>query len=277
MKFEDKFFLKKYGPCAIVTGCACGIGAEFAVQLARAGFDLIMVDKKKKELIELSRRLSRLYGISANPVEEDLSGPDFLKSVKKAVAGRDVGLLVNNAGTGPVGEFLNASVNELLNTLYVNCRAPLLLTREFAGLMKSRGRGGVIFLSSMSAYQGTPIVANYAATKAYNLVLGESLWDELKSAGIDVLSVSPGPTDTPAWREGNPDVESVPGIIIMKTGPVVREALGSLGKRPSVVPGKINSAIQSVTSIVMARRFAIILFGKNIRKLYRSKIQGLNT
>jgi len=274
MKSEDKYFFKKYGPCAIVTGCALGIGSEFAEQLARAGFDLILVDNKKKELMELSGRLSSFYKISAIPVEEDLSGPDFLNSVKKAVAGRDVGLLVNNAGTGPVGEFLNTSVVELLNTLYVNCRAPLLLSREFAGRMKSRGGGGIIFLSSMSAYQGTPIVANYAATKAYNLVLGESLWEELRSAGIDVLSLSPGPTDTPAWREGNPEVGSVPGMVIMETGPVVREALCSLGKRPSIVPGKINSAIQMITSTVLARRFAIMLFGKSIRKLYRSKIQG---
>lgn len=263
MSFKDK-----YGPWALVTGAASGIGAEFARQLAARGLNLVLVDMQARMLRDRAREVKRRYGIEIRTVVADLSRPSFMAEIRNKTGGIIVGLLVNNAGHGSAGEFMKTDLDEMLDTLAVNCMAPLVLSHEFGRPMIRRRRGGIIFISSTSALQGTAIVGNYAATKAYNLVLGEALWDELRSYGVDALSFCPGATNTPAFEKSGAHVDAVPGMPFMEPEDVVAEALESLGKKPSRIAGLTNRILAFVATRLLTRRRVITLYGKNTRLLY---------
>src|SRR5262249_54170775 len=156
----------------------------------------------------------------------DLGSPGTLDDVRRAVGDTEVGLLVYNAAHALVGPFLEQPLAEKLRVLDVNCRGPLILSDELGRPMVQRGRGGIILMSSLAGTQGTPLVATYAATKAFNLVLGESLWDELRGRGVDVLACRAGATRTPGFERSKPAPSPTP---VMDAGPVAEQALGALG------------------------------------------------
>jgi hypothetical protein len=265
---KTQSFKDRYGPWALVTGAASGIGAEFGRQLAAEGFNLVLVDIQADILHDYTRGLKSRRGIEIRPVVADLSRPDFIDKIRKSTRGLTIGLLVNNAGYGTAGEFMNTDLTEMIDTLAVNCRAPLVLTHEFGRSMIKRRRGGIIFISSTSALQGTAIVANYAATKAYNLILGEALWDELRSYDVDVLAFCPGATNTPAFEKSGARIDAVPGMPFMEPEPVVAEALAALGKVPRAIAGRDNRVIAFIMTRLLTRRKLITLYGKNTRLLF---------
>jgi short-subunit dehydrogenase len=131
--------------------------------------------------------------------------------------------------------------------------------------MAKRGRGGFIFMASMAAAQGSPLVATYAATKAFDLVLAEGLWDELSAHGVDVLACRAGATRTPNYEASQPNGK----VPIMEPADVVRRALDSLGKRPSIVPGFVNRIGDVFMTRLLPRRAAIRFMGKTTRRLYQ--------
>ncbi len=265
---EHLSFRERYGPWALVTGAASGIGAEFAAQCAARGLDLLMLDVQSRMLRRRAGMIRERYGVDAVPVTADLAAPDFMKRIRRAVGKRRVGLLVNNAGYGTTGEFMKTDIGEMVRTIDVNCRAPMVLARELGPSMVEKGRGGIIFLSSSSALQGTPVIANYAATKAFNLLLGEALWEELRGRGVDVLALCPGATDTPAITKSGARIDNVPGMPFMDPAAVVAEALDALGSGPSIVAGRTNRLIAFVMGRLLPRRRSILLIGKNTRLLY---------
>jgi uncharacterized protein len=264
-------FIEKYGPWALITGGASGIGAEFGRQLAGCGLNLVMVDVQDGLMRDHAAALKDSCGIEVRTVTVDLSESDFMDAIRPVIADLSIGLLVNNAGYGSVGEFMKTDIREMLLTIAVNCRAPMVLARELGPAMMERGRGGIIFLSSSSAVQGAPIIANYAGTKAYNLILAEALWDELRMYGVDVLAICPGATNTPALSKSGACVENVPGMPIMEPGPVVAEALKSLGRTPSIIAGRMNRFGAFVMTRLFSRQTAVAYMGKNTRKLYPCK------
>jgi short-subunit dehydrogenase len=228
-----KSLYDKYGPWALVTGASAGIGAAFARRLAREKFHLILVARRIDKLTALKDELEKACGIQVLPVAGDLGASDFLPGLVQAVGDREVGLLVNNAGYGINGSFLDHDPSQEANMLAVNCRAPLLLTHHFSRPMKARGRGGIVFLSSIGANQPTPLSSTYAATKVFDLFLGEGLTYELKPFGIDVVSVLPGVTRTEFQEVGNYRVSGH-----MRTAEnVVNTALNALGRKSSATDG----------------------------------------
>ena len=135
--------------------------------------------------------------------------------------------------------------------------------------MIERGRGGIIFLSSSSALQGTPIVANYAATKAYNLVLAEALWDEMAPYGVHVLAFCPGATNTPAFSRSGAKIENVPGMPFMQPGRGrCRGARRPRARGPSIIAGRMNRIASFVMTRLLSRAKAVSFTGQNTRKLY---------
>ncbi len=163
--------------------------------------------------------------------------PDALRE-----KGIDVGLLVNNAGFGAYGTFTAIDVDDQARMVDLNCRAPLLLTHAFLPQMRARGTGGVIFLASIAAYQPTPLYSVYGATKAYNLMLAEALWAELRDEGIAVLGLSPGYTPTEFQKVANSDDPRPPGGWT-SASEVVETALDAIGGGPSVIPGTMNTLL----------------------------------
>lgn len=259
---------ERYGPWALVTGAAMGLGAEFARQLAARGLNLVLVDIESDKLSAYAGVLSSEFKTEVLPVCLDLSAPDFLASLIEATRSLEIGLLVNNAGISSVGPFVDVPLDRHLGILALNARAPTVLSHHFGGLMYARKRGGILFVSSMSALVGTVHVSSYSATKAFGLALGEALWEELRPHNVDVLTVIVGTTDTPGWRAENPTAEARTWPPVMAPADTVREALQAIGSVPSLVPGRSNRIATFVTRRLLPRRAAIGMFAGAMRKRY---------
>lgn len=192
----DGAFLQRYGPWAVVTGASDGIGAAFAEQLAGRGLGLVLVARRADRLQALAARLTAAHGVPCRVVQADLSDLEATHRLAEAVAGLDVGLLVACAGFGRSGPLLAAGLAESTEMVDLNCTSVLAQCWHFGARLASRGRGGVVLLSSVVAFQGAATAANYAATKAYIQALAEGLQQEWAALGVDVLAVAPGPVHT---------------------------------------------------------------------------------
>jgi short-subunit dehydrogenase len=241
-------FKEKYGPWALVTGAGSGIGAEFANQLAGFGLNLVLVDRREDTFDEITGRLTSQHGIEVKVIQKDLEEPDFLPDILQATDSLEIGLLVNNAGYALTGDFLDHDLEQEIGLLHVNCRAPLILSHAYGKMMVKRGRGGIIFLSSIAAFLPMPFWTHYSASKVYDLHIANGLYLELKDKGVDVLALCPGNTKT--------RFADVAGIksIGMTPEPVVRQALKKLGKKPLVVPGTGNRIITFLSRMMSRKR-----------------------
>jgi hypothetical protein len=239
----------RYGPWALVTGASSGIGAAFARRLAALGFRLVLTARREAALQDIARGL----GGESRVVPLDLSGDGAAARLADAVAGLDVGLVVSNAGTGIPGAFVKSDPEAERAVRRLNIEAPTELARAFTPRLLARGRGGLILVSSTLAFQGTPYLAAYAAAKAYLLVLGESLHEELKPAGVDVVVLAPGATETPAKRLYPVDFSKVPAPW-MAPEAVVEAALAGLGRKAVVIPGIRNRLLACLGSGLWTRR-----------------------
>jgi short-subunit dehydrogenase len=264
-KDSGSSFAARYGPWALVTGASRGLGAEFARQLAAKGLNLVLAARSEDQLKELAQMLEREYNISVKIIAIDLSREDLLDPIKKVTDSLEIGLLVNNAGLSAVGPFLDMSADYLLSQFHTNSRAVLILTRHFGEKMAANGRGGVIFLSSGSALHGSPFSANYSGTKAYNLMLAESLWAEWKPLGVDALGFIAGLTRTPGMEANGPK----PNLFVPLGQPdkVVRHALKALGKKPSAADGIRNRLGYNIFNLA-PRSFSISILGKSMDAMF---------
>jgi short-subunit dehydrogenase len=256
-------FTTRYGPWALVTGAARGIGAEFARQLAPRALKLILVDRDASALDRLAASLDT----ETLRVVLDLAEPDCLERLRETLEDRIVGLLVSNAAESHVGHFIERDLDLWLRQLELGCRVPLTLAHELGGAMSRRGRGGIVLMSSQSAFQGTAQVATYAATKAFARVLAEGLWLELGEHGVDVVAVAPGATDTPGLRATAPRPTVVGRRLQLTSATVVAEALHALGRAPLVIPGRGNRLLSTVLGL-LPRRTRISLFAREMRRMY---------
>lgn len=260
---------RRYGGVALVTGAAEGLGAAFASALADGGFDLLLVDRQAGLLEERAAELAARRGGEVAAVHADLATDEGLEAVLEAASGREVGLFVSSAGLAAIGPFLDQDRGALEEILATNCRAPMVLGHTLGRAMAGRGRGGIVFVSSLSGLQGTALVAAYAATKAFGLVLGEALWEELRPAGVDVLAVCLGPTRTPGWERSAPRSRGPAFPPVMEPEAAVAETLAALGRgQPSAVAGRLNRLTAALTSRVLPRAFAIRTMGRTMRSLY---------
>ena len=257
-------FRDKYGPWALITGASSGLGAEFARQLAAHKMDLILVARRRDRLRELEVALKLEHGIQIKIIPLDLSKPNFLASLKKQTEKMNIGLVINNAGFGIAGSFVNHTLEIEEQMLNVNCRAPMLIAHEFGKKMVSYRRGGLIMVSSVAAFQGVPFMSHYAATKSYDLILGEGLWYEMKKFNVDVLTLCPGATTT----EFAAVAGSAPSPNSMPVEPVVKEALDKLGQTPVVVSGGKNKFL-AIMAQIGSRRLATVIAAKIMKKLGR--------
>jgi short-subunit dehydrogenase len=256
-----KDFVEKFGPWALVTGASSGMGEAFARRLAEMGLNLVLVARREDRLRQLADDLQRQHAVQTRVVAADLSRDDFMPLIQQTTDDLQVGLLVNNAGIATAGTFLDNGLDSELALLHVNNRAPLILAHHFGGLMRTRGRGGMIFVSSTVAVVGVPSWSNYAASKAHDLVFAEGLAKELRGEGIAVLALCPGPTRTELWPAG------ARPLFPMQPRAVVDIALKKLGRRTTVVAGWINSVMVFSTRL-LPRSWNAALFGWAVGKMF---------
>lgn len=249
-------FAGRYGPWAVVTGAARGegIGYGFARHLAGRHLNLVLVDVLDGELEARAAELRARYHVRVLPVVLDLGQADFLTALRATTDELDVGLVVCNHMVLPLDApaILDTPLETHHRMLDVNARAYTTLVHHFGRRFVRVGRGGIVLLSSQGGLRGTPFTGAYSANKAFQLMLGESLWYELRGTGVDVLVVAPGLTDT----QGD-GMAGYPKAMIGRVDGVVVEALAALGRRHLLIPGRLNKVFDFVTARFMGRRRAV--------------------
>ncbi|KAB7727267.1 SDR family NAD(P)-dependent oxidoreductase [Rudanella paleaurantiibacter] len=235
---EKKRLRNRYGSWAVVTGASSGIGRELAKQLASASFGLVLVARREAVLAEVARELQQTYQTEVRLVLADLAQPEGVTLLIQATESLPVGLLVASAGFGTSGRLVDSDLEDEVNMLRVNCEALLRLTHQFGRRFTSEGRGGIILLSSMVAFQGVPFAAHYAATKAYVQTLAEGLNRELKPAGVDVLAAAPGPVQSGFGSRANMQMN-----MTSQPAQVGVPILKALGRQTTVLPGWLTKLL----------------------------------
>jgi len=223
---------QRYGPWVVVTGASSGIGRGMAQELAALGLNTVLVARGEEALRDLATELHEAYGIESRVIAADLADLAEAKRVVDETIDLDIGLLVANAGYGTSGEFLDSELDIELNMLAVNCLAVTVLTHSFGNRFKERGSGGVVLMSSISAFQGIARQANYAASKAYVQSFGEGLRAELQPLGIEVLIAAPGPVESGFAARADMQVDNAASAETVASG-----IIGALGKNSTVRPG----------------------------------------
>ncbi len=263
-------FREQYGPWAVIAGASVGLGEAFARRLASRGLNLVLLARGQTALDTLASDLRAAHGIEVRTLTADLARPDLLPLVQDFTAQLEVGMLVYNAAFSIIGPFLDHPVEEHLRVIDVNCRAPLVLSHHFGRAMTARRRGGIVLMTSTAGSQGGPWIAAYAASKAFNLILAEALWDELAASGVHVVACRAGATRTPGYAASKPRPSRVP---LLDPNHVAEKTLAFLGRGPSVVPGAFYRLSAFVMNRLLPRRTAIRIMGRATRKLY-GKAQG---
>jgi short-subunit dehydrogenase len=181
---------------ALITGASSGIGADFARLFAKDGWDVVLVARSEGKLREIAAQLEQEHGISATVLTADLARAEAPQEIAEALRGREIDALVNNAGYGLTGPFIETDLTTELEMIQVNISALTHLTKLFLPAMVARNRGHVLNVASTAAFQPGPLMAVYYATKAYVLSFSEAVADELRHTEVKVTALCPGPTQT---------------------------------------------------------------------------------
>jgi short-subunit dehydrogenase len=155
MTAHDPEFSRKYGPWALIAGGSEGIGRSFALQLAARGLHLILLARSRQPLDDAANEIRRRYPVEVIAASLDLTAADLDERIGALTVGRDVGLVIYNAGANHgAGLFLDQPLDQAMNLVRLNCVGPLVFAHRFGALMRSRGRGGMILMSSMAGLAG---------------------------------------------------------------------------------------------------------------------------
>ncbi len=237
--------VKPARPLALVTGASGGIGADLARELARDGYDLVLVARREAPMLALAEELA-VCGAQVTVFAANLgvigAVPRLMDElVRRGLA--DLGVLVNNAGFGDYTTFVQAEPTKLVEMIQLNVAVLTELTRAFLPGMVTRGEGRVLLLGATAGFAPGPGAAVYHATKAYVLSLGEALDHELRGTGVRVTTVCPGRTQT-GFQTAACKLDNTPPrppFGTMLSAEVARQAYEALrAGRCVVVPGWLN-------------------------------------
>ena len=248
-------FLHRYGPWALISGASEGTGAEFALQAAAKGLNVILVARRVDKLEELATQIRTAYGVEVRTRSLDLTAPDAAAQLQDAAAGLDLGLVVFNAGGDSVGgRFLGSPYAAWRTLTQRNIDLLTEACHDFATAFVKRGRGGLILVGSEAALGGCGRLAIYTATKAYALNFGESLWKELQPLGVDVLNLLIGATDTPKLRKVFAKNNLAPDVVpLTASHEVARAGLAGLGHGPTLVLNALDELANPLVSSTLRR------------------------
>jgi short-subunit dehydrogenase len=229
----------------LVTGASSGIGMEIARGLARRGLGVTLAARREDRLRELAEELAGEHGVRAETISCDVSDADSRKRMKAEIEDRGltVEVVVNNAGYGSGGAFVELDGDKEAEMIRTNVEAVVALTHAFLPAMVERERGAILNLASLIAFQPVPFQATYGASKAAVLAFTEAVHEELRGTGVTITAVCPGPVRTEfgeAGGFGGAD-NKIPGWVWLEAGKVAEDAIEGLEKGDRVVvPGALN-------------------------------------
>jgi short-subunit dehydrogenase len=227
----------------LVTGASGGFGEEFARQYAARGHALVLVARRLERLQALADSLRQEHGIQVLVEQADLSDLVAIRQLHARLndKGIAIDILINNAGHGLQGPFLDAPLEASLAMVQLDIGSLTAMTRLFGHDMRRRGRGKILLLASLLSYYGVQDMAVYGAAKAYVLRLGEALHREMKKDGVTVTALCPGMSDTGFAKAAQQKITLALKLLMMKPEPVVRAGIRALeAGRISVIPGWSN-------------------------------------
>lgn len=263
-------FAARYGPTAVVTGAAQGIGAGFARNLAARGLDLVLTDVQDGVVARLAQQIHEQTGRKIDSIGLDMCDPAAPRELDEFSAQHDVGLIVcNHLLPGGTWQVLDTDVELLHRQLQANVSAYVDLAHHFGRRLRHRGRGGLILMSSLTAAVGSPYVTTYGACKAFMLAFGSGLSYELGKSGIDVLTLVPSSVDTETYRKSTKKPSRV--FPPMTVDDFVVKGLSHLGRRWVAVPGARNALTAALLMRLLPRRTAIALMGANMESMLRAR------
>jgi short-subunit dehydrogenase len=250
------------GTTALITGASSGLGVEFATRFAERGADVVLVARREDRLRQLAAALERDHKVRTTAVPLDLTAPDAVQTVRAALAGRGIHTLINNAGFGIRGAFVNEDPARVESLLQLNVLALTRLTREFLPDLIRTGEGALVNIASTAAYQPLPNMAIYGASKAYVLSFTEAIAYETRDSGLSVLALSPGATSTEFFDVVGSEDAAVGKF--QSSEQVVATALKALDRShtpPSIVSGVRNGILAKAAAIV-PRRLSLAATGR---------------
>ena len=259
---------------ALVTGASGGLGQALARDLARRGFNLVLVARSEAALGALAEELDREYAARVAVEPTDLSLPGSASALCGRLASRGIQpeVLVNNAAFGISGPFVESGADRLREMLQLDVVSLTELTHLIGRKMAARGRGRILLVGSLGAFSPTPLMAAYAAAKAYVLSLGEALHVEL-SPGVGVTVLSPGVMDTGFGAASGLRMSGGMRRTALPTAEVARIGLEALfAGRPSVIAGRLNRLSVAITGLFSRRARA-----KLSHRIFRAAVSGGNS
>jgi hypothetical protein len=243
-----------------VTGASDGIGRAVTICLAEAGFDLLIVARRRDALDALAAELAQKHRVRTIVVAADLGQPGAVDAIVSAARDIEVGLLAAIAGFGTSGPFIGNPLDPELDMIDVNCRAVVELSHRFAQRFVVQRRGGIVLMSSLVAFQGVPRAATYAATKAFIQTFAEGLRLELSGSGVDVIASAPGPV-----RSGFGARADMRMGAAASPATVARGTLEALGRRTTVRPGFLAKFLEAsllpLPRLARSRIMAVVMGG----------------
>ncbi|HPR31401.1 MAG TPA: SDR family NAD(P)-dependent oxidoreductase [Prolixibacteraceae bacterium] len=261
--------IRQYGKTALIAGASEGLGAAFAHYLAACGFNLVLVARRESVLQKLAASLCEQYPVNVHCLKCDLSKPDAVQYISEKTQEMEINLLVYNAAMSFIGPFLGNTPEDYLRLSQTNMLTPVGLLHHFGEKMVRKGKGAVVLMASLAGFQGSGYLAMYAATKAFNRVLAESLWYEWRAKGVDVLACCAGATSTPNYQNTKPEKSSILAPRVQSPDEVVQECFRNLGKKPSCITGSGNRFASFFLHRILSRKSAVTVMGKNTQKIYR--------
>ncbi|MGZ5651954.1 MAG: SDR family NAD(P)-dependent oxidoreductase [Usitatibacter sp.] len=258
---------------ALVTGACSGIGKAVAQRLASLGYELVLVSERAVELERAANELRARYGAVAHPIVLDLARPEAALELYDAVRSRglEIDILVNNAGFFFFGEAVDASPERANAMLQLHVVTPSLLCTRFGRDMRSRGRGHILIVSSISAWRDFPGISYYGSSKKYLRGFARALRSELAVHGVNVTCLAPGATATALYDPSVVPVELAKRLGIMMAPEVVAEAglRAMFARKAEHVPGVLTQAM--TLGAVLAPQWAIDLLRRRAPWLPRGK------
>ena len=233
---------------AVVTGASGGLGEAYARELARQGSDVVLVARSVEPMERLAAELSEQHGVSTMVLPCNLSDPKARAALVATLDTLEIHTLVNNAGFGTMGMLGELDRARITSEVELNVVALTELTHAVVPRMVARGRGAIINVASMAAFQPIPQMSTYAATKSYVLSFTSGLWAELEGTGVRAVCICPGPTDTSFFdNAGNGDVMKQrrrPEQVVASTFAALRAG------KPYVVDGASNKVMAQSSRFV---------------------------